>query len=310
MTHPHTHDPDSEKPDPSQPFTESGSRPTPSLRAARGRLPNGDAAELEISALHRASIAHALLTASAFPAQSAAYRDCLCSYPLRPEALRTWSRRTARMLELIALDTQFSSARVPGSLVTGLKLLRSLLRRSPSAWPSAARLARCSSAVLDSETARTAEGFASLISGSAPDALQLFSRLLQRRENPEDQALLEEGTAYSYILLKDVASAQQWMERAAERPGGRVSALAWSLNLALRTGHLPSIERAAARLDLLVDATSTEFAACLARMRAGGHLFRVSPEMSLDPVATGSIRVTEWARECRSSSGRVARTMG
>ena len=203
--------------------------------------------------------------------------------------------------------------RVERIVVMGLELLRHLLAKEPSSWPPAGQLVSCSHRLRPSETTRTLQGYAHLLAGDAASALRAFALSFARAQAPSGTSLAEEGVAYGHLMSGELGLAQAAMERAAEQPGARVSALAWSLHLALRVGMPSDIEHSAARLDLLVASSSTEFSACLGRMRKmklASTGFSQSPKNSFGRARMTSIRLTQWARENRSSSGRVARAMG
>ncbi len=314
MTHSSPHEPEAEWPDPNAEFQ--------AFELQRERIRFGNAlggeptartpSQIGLSVLHRASMSQSLLRATGIRARRSTLGGEACDFPVAPEALRTWRTQVQRMLLLVRADLERWGEEDPKER-RGLLFLERLLEEDPGRWPSAVELTLASIGIMDQECAHVALGFAHLMEGEPELARDVFQGLLCGAKRPEQVSLILEGLGYAHLMAGDLAAARASMESAAERQGARVSALAWSLNLAFCAGSSAEIERAALRLDMLVASTSTEFAACLAHMRGYWSEARSLAKIdghALALPAIGAIKKEQWARECRSSSGRVARAMG
>ncbi|MEW6073188.1 MAG: hypothetical protein AB1726_11440 [Planctomycetota bacterium] len=237
--------------------------PTSALRGPRrdgepareGRV--GDAGR-ELVRIHRREHAGLLLSAAGIGLARSLAGESLAAYPLPPLAPGLWRRRAQAVLHLAALD---------GLVLACSALLRRLSRESPLAWPSSEILTGAALSAGAGWKGELCHGHALLAARLVAEAGDSFRRVLDADPPPPLCWRAWEGLAAAHAAAGRTQLALGAMEAAADQPGCGVGPLASGLYLALRAGDRRRAARAAARLDLLVQADEPAFVAALGRVR-------------------------------------------
>jgi hypothetical protein len=257
------------------------------------------ALEAELARVHAIELGRMLREAAAIR-----YADApgagLAPYPLAPLALARWRERAREVVALAHAD---------GVAAPGLELVQKLLRLGRAAWPSTASLCADALACAAGDLGRLCLGYSLLAEGRAREAEVLFDALARKVLPKKQRWRAFEGLALAHRALGRVELALGALERAADDPYCSVDALVGVVPLAVEAGDFARLQRAAARLDLLIDPGSSEFRAALGRLRARGRLLDVATVShalsSLDVFTLFS----ELASSGRSPAERVCRAL-
>ncbi len=255
-------------------------------------------AERELEQVHRLEFAALLRSATALRCRGQAVGGFLARPAGPPSSVRGWRRDVEAALELAHKD---------GFAIPGQGLLEGLRARAVARWPGALRIAQAAVSVDDGERSRLTLGYALLAAGEPARAARVFTRLLRELPRPRVVAAVLEGLGAAHADLGRPRLALGALDQAADDPNASLVALVSALLLALLVGDPARAGRAAARLELLVDARSPELAAALARlctwMSIYGEGLPWSPRNSCESV----FRSLLLARG--SPAGRVCRRL-
>ncbi len=227
------------------------------LHACEARLARE--AELELLRVHRQELSRLLLLAAGIRAARDEREIPLAAFPAARISTGAWGGRARIALRLCALD----DLELPA-----VHLLRSLQRGSPASWPEVDELTRAALRCEEDAFARICHGHALLRRGRLALAEAWFRELLDRDPPPHLGWRVLEGLAAAHAAAGRHRLAMGAMEAAADVPVCGIGPLASGLYLALRAGDLRRSQRAAARLDLLVDPTEPRFEAAVRRIQA------------------------------------------
>jgi hypothetical protein len=221
----------------------------------RARLERRAARELRY--LHRSALAGLLRQAALLRARREEVA-CLFSPPETPISCALLRDRLERTLHLCALDR----------LELPHRESLELLRKGPvEDWPDPVLLAEQAIGLRDSEAARLVLAHALLVRRQARRAVELLSVLLRSGAPLGQRWRALEGLAAAHAWLGHHRLAMASMDAAADEPGCGVDALVSGLYLVLRARGTERLQRAAARLDILVDPFEPAFRSALARLR-------------------------------------------
>jgi hypothetical protein len=227
------------------------------LPAQRRRARLERRAMRELRFLHRSALA-ALLRQAALLRARREEVACLFSPPETPVSCARLRDRLERTLYLIALDR----LEIPHR--ESVECLRS---RPVEAWPDPVLLATQAIELRDSEAARLVLAHALLVRGRARRAAELLSGLLRSGAQLGQRWRALEGLAAAHAWMGHHRLAMASMDAAADEPDCGVDALVSGLYLVLRARETERLQRAAARLDILVDPFEPAFRSALARLR-------------------------------------------
>jgi tetratricopeptide (TPR) repeat protein len=257
------------------------------------------AVERELEGVFRGELASVLCSAAAMRSESIAPPGLLARAPGGGRGLRSW-RRTARSLLVLAeLDGRGSP---------GLRRVAALLPLSVQRWPGPVELARAAARESPSEAARVAQAHAWLATGEPALAARAFTRLLSWIPRPRQRGSILEGLGAAHADLGRPRLALLAFDQAADDPGSSSLALLSALQFALLSGEVERARRAAARLELLSDASSARFGQDLARIRAWMEIR--GPGLPWRPDGATRELFRTLARSPRSPAGSVCRALG
>jgi hypothetical protein len=255
--------------------------------------------ERELEAVFRGELGSVLCSAAALRSESTAAPSLLARAPGGERSLRSWRRAARSLLALAELEGRGSG---------GLRRIAALLPLPVRRWPAAAALARTAVRESPGEAARVALAHAWLATGEPALAARSFTRLLCWIPRPRQRGSILEGLGAAHAELGRPRLALLAFDQAADDPGSSTLALLSALQFALLVGDVERARRAAARLDLLADASSAQFERDLARLRA--WMDARGPGLPWQPLGAARELFRTLARTPRSPAGSVCRALG
>lgn len=215
-------------------------------------------ARLELALVQRRALAELFCSAAGLVVQYAEGAFVATPWPVPVASLKAWRREAKRVLE-VALEAD--------DLPEAYALIERLLARPLRRWDTAEDLVNAARGLGAYRSARACQAYVELALSNPELGLHLYRELTHDCTGSEEDGLALRGVAAAHVALGSYRLALGAIEGIADASTASVTDLVSGLVLAWRVGDQRRAARAAARLDLQVDAASPELEASLIWLR-------------------------------------------